>query len=338
MQKDTLAPLERHENNPPGADHKTRAGHARQLRYDPRGRQTKAGQCSRPRTVLLNAISESTEGIGTACVALLAEAGHRVVVVMASPGVSQTLADAVAAGQVATLQQAPDIRPAIKALALPFRSVDAVVDILPLQSRRDSLLDAGAPLEEQHPAAGIVSLLSATRAALHGMLASGRGHVITVTLRAGPAHRIANDTHADALQSELDDLGIRFTRIVAGPVEARGRADIQGNWPRSNGIPRGELAAADIAQAVAWALAQPDHVAVQDIVLSPAPRGQPALSPREREVLEWTACGKTSEEIACILDLSVSAVNFHVKNLLCKLQCCNKTAAVARAALLGMLS
>ena len=29
----------------------------------------------------------------------------------------------------------------------------------------------------------------------------------------------------------------------------------------------------------------------------------PPLSPREREVLEWTACGKTSEEIACILAL-----------------------------------
>ena len=97
------------------------------------------------------------------------------------------------------------------------------------------------------------------------------------------------------------------------------------------------LSAADVAQALAWALDQPCRPAVRDIGIGPTPRCQPMLSLREREVLEWTACGKTSEEIARILELSVSAVNFHVKNLLFKLQCCNKAAAVARAALLGML-
>lgn len=64
----------------------------------------------------------------------------------------------------------------------------------------------------------------------------------------------------------------------------------------------------------------------------------PALSPREVEVLRWMADGKTSEEIALLLRISVHTVNFHVKNVKTKLQAANKTAAVASAIGLGLLN
>lgn len=62
-----------------------------------------------------------------------------------------------------------------------------------------------------------------------------------------------------------------------------------------------------------------------------------ALTAREREVLQWAADGKSSQDIAEILTVSKSAVDFHIKNAMHKLQTSNKTAAVARAVLLGML-
>jgi DNA-binding CsgD family transcriptional regulator len=63
-----------------------------------------------------------------------------------------------------------------------------------------------------------------------------------------------------------------------------------------------------------------------------------SLSGRELEVLRWTADGKSAQDIADILTLSINTVNFHVKNAVAKLSAANKTAAVVRAAILGYLN
>ncbi len=62
------------------------------------------------------------------------------------------------------------------------------------------------------------------------------------------------------------------------------------------------------------------------------------LTDREIEVLKWTGDGKTSRDISEILIISVDTVNFHVKNAILKLKTANKTAAVVRAAMLGLLN
>lgn len=61
------------------------------------------------------------------------------------------------------------------------------------------------------------------------------------------------------------------------------------------------------------------------------------LSAREQEVLRWTAAGKTAEDISCILTLSKSTVNFHIRSFISKLNTSNKTSAVAVAAMHGLL-
>ncbi|WP_425261274.1 autoinducer binding domain-containing protein [Rubrivivax sp. RP6-9] len=61
------------------------------------------------------------------------------------------------------------------------------------------------------------------------------------------------------------------------------------------------------------------------------------LSDREIDVLRWTAEGKTSAEIAEILNISERTVNFHVNSVVAKLGACNKTSAAVRAAMLGLL-
>ena len=63
-----------------------------------------------------------------------------------------------------------------------------------------------------------------------------------------------------------------------------------------------------------------------------------SLSPREIEVLKWTADGKTADDIAEILNVSRNTINFHIKNAVRKLQAANKTAAVVKAAVSGLLS
>lgn len=61
------------------------------------------------------------------------------------------------------------------------------------------------------------------------------------------------------------------------------------------------------------------------------------LSTRERDVLSWTADGKTAWETSQILGISESTVAFHMKNAMTKLNCQTKVQAVAKAIALGLL-
>ena len=55
------------------------------------------------------------------------------------------------------------------------------------------------------------------------------------------------------------------------------------------------------------------------------------LSRREREVLRWTAEGKSSWDIGMILNISDNTVNFHIKNAMRKLGTTSRTVAVVTA-------
>lgn len=55
------------------------------------------------------------------------------------------------------------------------------------------------------------------------------------------------------------------------------------------------------------------------------------LSPREIEVLKWSAYGKTASDVATILSLSERTVNFHVNSAIKKMGVTNKMSAVVAA-------
>lgn len=63
----------------------------------------------------------------------------------------------------------------------------------------------------------------------------------------------------------------------------------------------------------------------------------PQLSERELEVLKWSAAGKTAADVAMILSLSTSTVNFHIRSVITKTNASNKAGAIAIAALRGLL-
>lgn len=55
------------------------------------------------------------------------------------------------------------------------------------------------------------------------------------------------------------------------------------------------------------------------------------LSPRELEVLHWFSLGKSAEDVAAILDLSISTVMFHCRSAAQKYGTVNRTHTVAEA-------
>lgn len=61
------------------------------------------------------------------------------------------------------------------------------------------------------------------------------------------------------------------------------------------------------------------------------------LSPREIDILELAAAGKTAEESARILNLSARTIHFHIQNVIFKLGVSNKIAAIIAAIKAGYL-
>lgn len=62
------------------------------------------------------------------------------------------------------------------------------------------------------------------------------------------------------------------------------------------------------------------------------------LTPREREVLLWTARGKTGWEIGQILNLSERTVTFHAENAKVKLGAASRSHAAVRAIMQGLIA
>ena len=71
-------------------------------------------------------------------------------------------------------------------------------------------------------------------------------------------------------------------------------------------------------------------------VFQPQTEMAPALSPREREVLDLIARGSTNREIAAALHLSPHTIHEHTSSLYRKLGARNRADAVQRAARLGL--
>jgi two-component system, NarL family, response regulator len=64
---------------------------------------------------------------------------------------------------------------------------------------------------------------------------------------------------------------------------------------------------------------------------------KPELSPRETEVLQWVAAGKSNKEIGALLFIAEGTAKTHVKSLLEKLGAASRTGAVREAVHRGLV-
>ncbi|GAA3928416.1 autoinducer binding domain-containing protein [Litoribacillus peritrichatus] len=80
------------------------------------------------------------------------------------------------------------------------------------------------------------------------------------------------------------------------------------------------------------------HQGLQDVFLPEMmPQIKTTLTSRETEIIRWTADGKTSYEISVIIGIGERTVNFHLNNVMKKLNVTNKTAAAVQAVILGII-
>jgi DNA-binding CsgD family transcriptional regulator len=63
----------------------------------------------------------------------------------------------------------------------------------------------------------------------------------------------------------------------------------------------------------------------------------PKLTPRELDILRWSAEGKSAWNVGEILGVSEHTVNFHMRNIFKKLDCSSKQQALLKAMQLGLI-
>lgn len=136
---------------------------------------------------------------------------------------------------------------------------------------------------EQMIETNCTGLVSVTRALLPGMVARGKGHVVTLGSVAGsypyPGGNVYGATKAFVhqfslnLRSDLHGSGVRVTCIEPGMCGGTEFSEVRfaGDRDKAAAVYAGmtPLSAEDIASAVAWATAQPAHVNVNFIELMP---------------------------------------------------------------------
>lgn len=138
---------------------------------------------------------------------------------------------------------------------------------------------------------------------------------------------------AQELWGGAQDHGIRkgITQCLMLPNHALGFLSVSRTSLRENAIHHEEieLRLQMLVQMALTSLLRFEH----ETVMPPEMK----FSKREREILKWTAEGKTSAEIAIILSISENTVNFHQKNMQKKFNAPNKTQIACYAAATGLI-
>jgi NADP-dependent 3-hydroxy acid dehydrogenase YdfG len=147
-------------------------------------------------------------------------------------------------------------------------------------------LIAGADISEWRAMidVNLMGLMLVTHAVLPHMKAAARGHIINISSVAGRIITVGNGVYnvtkwgvnvfSEALRKEVYADGIKVTVIGPGVVDTELPDKIANPVARANfkafAATLDPLAAHDVAAAVAYALDQPPHVAINEVLLRPA--------------------------------------------------------------------
>jgi 3-hydroxy acid dehydrogenase/malonic semialdehyde reductase len=170
----------------------------------------------------------------------------------------------------------------IAALPENFAAIDVLVNNAGLARGLSTVQDGDVSMWEEMIDTNLKGLLYVTRAVLPGMVARGRGHVVTIGSIAGhevyPNGNVYCATkHAVAALNRamaIDTLGsgVRTTSVDPGMVETEfSVVRFSGDEKKAEAVYTGmrPLTADDVADAVVFCTTRPPHANVREMVLMP---------------------------------------------------------------------
>ena len=229
-----------------------------------------------PRTAV---ITGASSGIGAAAAKALAADGFDVVLGARRLERLQALAEELG-GRALRLDVADPASVAEFAAALP--GCDVLVNNAGGALGLGPIAEADEEQWRQMYETNVLGTMRLTRALLPALIASGNGHVVGVTsiaafetYRGGAGYTAAKHAQRALMKTlRLELLGepVAVTEVLPGMVETEFSLVRLGGDERAAGeVYRGmtPLGAGDVAECIRWAVAQPAHVNVDEIVVRP---------------------------------------------------------------------
>jgi NADP-dependent 3-hydroxy acid dehydrogenase YdfG len=224
-------------------------------------------------------ITGASSGIGAATARALAGEGYRTVLAARRLDRLEALAAEIGGEAIALDVTDPS---SVAALAAQVESCDVLINNAGGALGLESIAEADEEKWRQMYESNVLGTMRMTRALLPRLIESGPGHIVGVTsiaaietYRGGAGYNAAK--HAQramlrVLRLELLGQPVRITEVAPGMVETEfSLVRFGGDEEAARRVYEGmePLRAEDIAECIRWALAQPPHVNVDEIVVRP---------------------------------------------------------------------
>ncbi|HEU4392298.1 MAG TPA: SDR family NAD(P)-dependent oxidoreductase [Solirubrobacterales bacterium] len=238
-------------------------------------------------------VTGASSGIGAATSRALAADGYLVVVGARRLDRLEVLASEIG-GQVVSLDVTDPASVAAFAAAVP--ACEVLVNNAGGALGLEALGEADEGLWRTMYEANVLGTMRMTRALLPRLAESGNGHVVGITsiaafetYRGGAGYTAAKHAQRAALQTlRLELLGepVRVTEIAPGMVETEfSLVRFEGDEEAAAKVYEGmePLRAEDVAECVRWAVSQPAHVNIDEIVVRPRDQARATEVHRRRK-------------------------------------------------------
>ena len=224
-------------------------------------------------------ITGASSGIGAATARALAGEGYRTILAARRLDRLEALAAEIGGEAIALDVTDPE---SVASLAAQVESCDVLVNNAGGAHGLESIAEADEAKWSRMYESNVMGTMRMTRALLPRLVESGAGHVVGVTsiaaietYRGGAGYNAAK--HAQramlrVLRLELLGRPVRVTEVAPGMVETEfSLVRFGGDEEAARRVYEGmePLSAEDIAECIRWALAQPPHVNVDEIVVRP---------------------------------------------------------------------
>ena len=226
-------------------------------------------------------VTGASSGIGAATARALAADGMRVLLAARRLDRLEALAAEIGAGAEAVELDVTDAD-SVAALAERCGSCDLLVNNAGGALGLDPLHEADEEQWRWMYEANVLGTMRMTRALLPALIASGDGHVVTITsiaafeaYRGGAGYIAAKHGQRGmlrALRLELLGQPVRLTEVAPGMVATEfSTVRFGGDREAAERVYEGmdPLSAEDVAECVRWAASLPSHVNVDEIVVRP---------------------------------------------------------------------
>ena len=247
-------------------------------------------------------ITGASAGIGQACAFAFAREGARLLLSARRLNLLEEmkpkLLDTGAADMHAFALDVRDrvaVESAVAGLPREWQAVEVLVNNAGL-SRGLEKLYLGDPRDwDEMIDTNVKGLLYVTRAVVPGMVARGKGHVISLGSTAGEitypngavycATKAAERAISDGLRQDVLGTPVRVTSIDPGMVETDfSLVRFHGDTERAAKVYQGvtPLTPADVADAIVWAATRPRHVNIARVVMTPIDQANSLLFNRKQ--------------------------------------------------------